>query len=231
MTFGGIDPTVPGLVAWVGLEIQPIAGLDVNLFSLPSRPGAVLARRDRGAKEIKLTFAVLGGADSFFAAVDGLNAWAWSDEPQELALDAGRAYNAILTAADAAALETGARLSYTFTSLDGIGYGVERAFTITEDGVSAPNEGTAPAPWKIAYTPEAAAAELTWTGGQGALTLAGNIPAGAEIVIDSAKEYITIGGQSAMEMVTLGSRFFAIQPGGLTVQGPGGELSYREAWL
>ena len=231
MTYNEINPERIAPVAWVGLSYPLIGDISSVTATIPGRPGVVYGGHAYGGKRIQVTFAVLGGPRLIPETVDALNAWAWAEELKPLRVDDRGYYRASLVSADDVSMEYGARLAYTFLAPDGLKYGPERSAALHNGSVTLYRGGSAAPGWTLDYTLTQQAAELFWRNGTHRIALTGDFAAGSSVHIDAGAELVEINGYNAMRYLTYDSRFFSLAPGENTVYGPGGTITYQEAWL
>lgn len=231
MTYNEINPERIAPVAWVGVSYPLIGDISSATVTIPGRPGMVYEGHAYGGKRIQVTFAVLGGPDLVPKTVDVLNAWAWADGLKPLRVDDRGYYRASLVAVEDVSTEYGARFSYTFLAPDGLKYGPKCQVALHNGSATFYRGGSAAPGWTLDYTLAEQATELIWRDGTHRIALTGDFAAGSTVHIDAGTELVQINGYNAMRYLTYDSRFFSLAPGENTVYGPGGTITYQEAWL
>lgn len=218
-----------------------MAPVEVGSLDVPGMDGAIPARARLSPASISVSARVLprvGWHVGFSDFRRMLASWLFRREPAPLVLDddPGVSYMAVM--ADAPELSgwwEGSTVELSFTAYDPVGYGRTVSVPLPEGASSVLVGGTYPT-WPVFRVSARAGASVRVADADSGLYV--QVPAAAgsaarEVVVDCSprsRRAVTSGVQSA---VTLGSRFYPLEPGvrHLTVEGGAATLEYAERWL
>ena len=201
-----------------------------------ARGGAHFARRSYGTRAITLTLALPCRDMAQRAAhIRSIVAWATSEAPKRLELPQyeGLYLNALCTSLPGVSAKNWwDTFEMEFTALDPAFYdGQEHSAALGEACVIG---GTTNAKLWLTQRIETAITHPRWQlSPTHFIELAGEIAPG-ELLIDFDERFVTLGGVSLMQKVSLASRFFSWMPGERSVTGTSGAagmLHWQERWL
>lgn len=215
--------------------------VDAQSLEVPGMDGAVPATVRLRPLEIAVAARVLPRVSwygEFSELRRTLPAWLFRREPAWLQLDDDPSvrYRAVLTdAPELSGWWDGASVELSFTAYDPVAYGESVAVPLAE-GVTPVNVGGTYPTWPVFRVSARAGASVRVSDlGSGLYVQVPAAPGSAarEVVVDCSpmsRRAVTSGVQSA---VTLGSRFFSLEPGvrRLSVEGGAATLEFVERWL